>query len=66
MEIMTNQSTLERFARIIIGGGLLLLATYIPMSTIAVWILFLVGIVLMLTGLSGWCPIYALLKYSSK
>jgi len=66
MEIMTNQSTFERFARIIVGGLLLILATYIPMGTIAVWLLFLIGIILMLTGLSGWCPIYALLKYSSK
>ncbi|MFA5034674.1 MAG: DUF2892 domain-containing protein [Candidatus Margulisiibacteriota bacterium] len=63
---MTNQSTFERFARIIVGGLLLILATYIPMGTIAVWLLFLIGIILMLTGLSGWCPIYALLKYSSK
>ncbi|MFA6170052.1 MAG: DUF2892 domain-containing protein [Candidatus Margulisiibacteriota bacterium] len=66
MKITTNQNTFERFARILVGGVLLLLATYIPMNTIAVWSLFLIGIVLMLTGLSGWCPIYALLKYSSK
>lgn len=59
--IEMNQSTFERFVRIIAGGILLLLATYVPMNTILTWILIILGLILMLTGLSGWCPLYKLL-----
>lgn len=65
-EIKVNQSTFERFARIVIGGVLFVLATYIPMNTILVWILVIVGLILILTGLAGWCPIYSMLNISTK
>ena len=60
-EMKVNQSPFERFARIIIGGLLLVLATYVPMSAALSWILVVAGVILMLTGLAGYCPIYATL-----
>jgi VIT1/CCC1 family predicted Fe2+/Mn2+ transporter len=66
MEIKMNQSTFERFARIILGGLLLLLASYVPMNALLSWIAVLAGLILMLTGLAGWCPIYSALNLSTK
>jgi hypothetical protein len=60
-----NQSDTERFIRIIIGGALLLSGTYIPMSVVMSWGLMLFGLVLMLTGLAGYCPCYAVLGMNS-
>ena len=61
-----NQSTFERFVRIIIGGILMLVSTYVPMNPVLSWILVTLGLVLMLTGLSGRCPIYAAFNISTK
>ncbi|MCU0640935.1 MAG: DUF2892 domain-containing protein [Candidatus Margulisbacteria bacterium] len=65
-DIKMNLSTFERFARIIIGGIFLLVASYVPVSDLLAWLLVIVGLILMLTGLAGWCPLYSLLKISSK
>jgi hypothetical protein len=65
-DIRMNMSTFDRFARIIIGGVLLLIASYVPVANLVAWGLVLVGLVLMLTGLSGWCPIYSLCKIGTK
>ena len=65
-EMKMNQSTFERFVRIIVGGILLILATYLPVGPALSWILVIAGLVLMLTGLAGWCPIYSALNLSTK
>jgi len=57
-----NQSTLDRFVRIIVGGIFLLLASYIKMNGLLTWILVVLGILLMLTGLAGVSLIYSLLN----
>jgi len=61
-----NMSEIDRFVRIIIGGALLLIATYVPLSAALAWALIVVGLVLMLTGLAGFCPLYALLNINTK
>ncbi len=65
-EMKMNQSTFERFVRIIVGGILLILATYLPIGQILSWIMVILGLILMLTGLAGWSPLYSLLKISTK
>jgi hypothetical protein len=64
-EMKVNQSVPERFARIIVGGTLLLLASYIPMNVVLIWVLVIVGILLMFTGLCGWCPLYSLFNINT-
>ena len=64
-DLPMNLSTLERFVRIIIGGVILMLAAYLEMSTLLIYVLVSIGLILMVTGLSGYCPIYGSLKYSS-
>jgi hypothetical protein len=65
-DIKMNMSTFERFARIIGGGVLLLIASYVPVSGLVAWGMVIVGLIMMLTGLAGWCPLYSLLKISTK
>ena len=51
---MTNEGTLDRAVRIVLGLGLISLVFVGPQS---IW--GLVGIVPLLTGLIRWCPLYA-------
>ncbi|MGB9613057.1 MAG: YgaP family membrane protein [Candidatus Margulisiibacteriota bacterium] len=64
-EIKVNESTFERFVRIIVGGIFLILAAYLPMNAVLLWIFVIVGLILMLTGLCGYCPLYGLLNIST-
>ena len=65
-EVTTDQSTFERFARIIVGGIFLLLTTYVPMNAVLSWILIVVGMILMLTGLAGSYSLNAALRVTTK
>lgn len=61
MTIQQNESNLDRFARILIGGAGLIVPSYIAMSTVVVFILMIIGLYLMFSGLSGHCVLYRLL-----
>jgi hypothetical protein len=65
-DIKMNLSTADRFIRIIIGGALLMLATYVQMGAPLIWAAIVLGLILMLTGLAGYCPIYSLLGICTK
>jgi Protein of unknown function (DUF2892) len=52
---VTNEGTLDRFIRIVIGIALLSLTVVGPKTMIG-----LVGIVPIVTGLVGFCPLYRL------
>lgn len=56
-----NLGTVERVVRVIVGLGLLSLAVVGPRTA---W--GYVGIVPLLTGLVGWCPLYAALGFSTR
>jgi hypothetical protein len=55
-----NIHPIERIIRVAAGAGIVSLAFVGPQNS---W--FLLGIVPMLTGLSGWCPPYQLLGIST-
>jgi hypothetical protein len=55
-----NIHPIERIVRVFVGLGLISMAFIGPQS---LW--FLLGIVPVLTGLSGWCPPYQLLGFST-
>ena len=56
----TNQATLERVLRVLVG--LVLLALTLT-GTIGVW--GWIGVVPIATGLMGWCPAYTLLGFNT-
>lgn len=59
----TNMGTNDRIMRIALGVVLTALPFAFTGSAYAIW--GLVGIVPLLTGLVGWCPLYALVGFSS-
>ena len=57
-----NMGRLDRFLRFVLGSGLLGLYGALP----APWkYLPLLGLVLIATALSGYCPLYALLRWNT-
>lgn len=57
-----NESRLDRIIRVVLGIALLALYfTGIVSGTLGI-VFIIVGVVLTLTGLVGFCPLYALLK----
>lgn len=52
----TNEGTIDRALRILVGAGVLSLAFIGPQTP---W--GYIGLVPLLTGLIGWCPVYTLL-----
>jgi hypothetical protein len=62
----TNESNLDRIIRVIVG--IALLALYFTGAVAGgLGIVFIVlGAVALLTGLAGFCPLYALLKINTK
>jgi hypothetical protein len=61
----SNESNLDRIIRVIFG--IVLLALYFAMPALGGWgIVFIVlGAVALLTGVVGFCPLYALLKINT-
>jgi hypothetical protein len=57
---MTNEATLDRIIRVVIGIALLSLTVAGPKTMIG-----LVGIVPIVTGLVGFCPLYRLMGIST-
>ena len=54
--MITNEGTIDRGVRTLLGLGLVALGT---------GIFGLLGAVILATGLVGWCPVYALLRLDS-
>jgi hypothetical protein len=57
---MTNTGTLDRTVRIVLGLGLLSLAFFGPATPIGY-----VGIIPLVTGLIGFCPLYRVFGFST-
>ncbi len=60
-----NVGKSERFLRTILGIVLVLIG-YFGTAGLTTYVLYFVGVLILLTGLSGWCPIFALSGYSSR
>jgi hypothetical protein len=61
-----NQANWERMARVVLG--IVLLYSGFGGLVTGTWgiVAEIVGVIALLTGLTGWCPIYALLKTGTK
>jgi Protein of unknown function (DUF2892) len=62
--LKTNEGTVDRVMRVIAGVALLVWFFY-DNSTGALHYAKLIGVVPLLTGLVGWCPIYSVLGLST-
>lgn len=61
-----NQANWERIARVLLGVILLYVGFGGVVTGTLGTVLGIVGFIPLLTGLSGWCPIYSLLKTGTK
>jgi hypothetical protein len=59
-----NEGTIDRVLRIVVGAALILWFFLDSATGVGHWIK-LVGIVPLLTGALGWCPIYSMLGVST-
>ncbi len=57
---MKNEGTIDRVIRVVIGVALLIVG-FAAMGGTAGTIVGVVGLVPLLTGLAGWCPLYSVL-----
>ena len=57
---MTNEGTVDRAVRVVLGLGLLSLAFVGPQSPLGY-----IGFVPLLTGLIGFCPLYRIFGFST-
>jgi uncharacterized membrane protein HdeD (DUF308 family) len=62
--IKQNEGTVDRILRVIIGS-LALLAGFFWLTSTAQIIAYVVGVVALLTGLVGYCGLYALIGVST-
>jgi len=56
-----NLSTVDRILRVVFGIALVGYFLTTPFKLVA-----LVGVILVVTGLVGWCPIYRMLRVSTR
>ena len=59
----TNEGGFDRIVRVLVGLGLLALFFYYPEASWRYWTL--IGVIPLLTGLVGWCPLYSVFGLST-
>jgi hypothetical protein len=61
-QVLQNISAIDRLSRIVIGMAMIGIWLFSPMQTVSVWtaLLPLTGALVALSGILGWCPVYAL------
>ena len=61
----TNENPIDRIIRIVVGIALTVLGPLGIASGAWMWVAGVLGTILLLTGIVGFCPLYALLKLST-
>jgi len=61
----TNESPLDRILRVIGGVVLLVLGFLGIASGVWMWVAYVLGAILVITGFTGFCPLYALFKFKT-
>jgi hypothetical protein len=57
-----NESSMDRYIRVILGIVLLILKFTGVIAGALGWVFLAIGAITLITGLIGFCPLYALLK----
>lgn len=60
-----NEGTLDRTLRVVVGIVLLALGLLHVVSGAWLWVVAILGAILLITGLVGFCPLYTLLKINT-
>ena len=66
MKLTTNESPIDRIIRIVLGIGLAALALAGGVATPLLYVVWLVAALLLVTGVVGFCPLYAALRVGTR
>ena len=66
MKLTRNEAPLDRIIRIVLGLGLAGLAITGVVTAPITYAIWLVAAILLVTGIVGFCPLYALLRVSTR
>ncbi len=60
-----NEGPVDRIIRVIVGMALVAIGLLGVASGVWVWVAYLLGAILLVTGIVGFCPLYKLFKLST-
>jgi hypothetical protein len=66
MQLHSNESTIDRIVRVVIGAALAALALLGSVGTPVLYVVWVLAVILIGTGLVGFCPLYAIFRFSTK
>jgi hypothetical protein len=66
MKLTTNEAPIDRIIRIVAGIGLAGLALAGAVAAPLLYVVWLVAAILLVTGVVGFCPLYAVLRVSTR
>ena len=66
MKFTTNEAPIDRAIRIVLGIGLAALALAGTVSAPLVYGVWIVAAIALVTGIVGFCPLYAIFRISTK
>ena len=66
MTLMTNESLIDRIVRVGLGVGLAVLLVAGVVAAPLLYVAWVVAAIALVTGIVGFCPLYALLRISTK
>ena len=66
MKLTFNKSPLDRIIRIVLGIGIAAVAIAGAVTGPILYVAWLVAAILVITGIVGFCPLYALLRVSTR
>ena len=65
MKLTTNENTADRIIRVVLGILLIVAAAIAGIAAPLVYVAWVVGAILLVTGAVGFCPLYAILGLST-
>ncbi len=66
MQLKTNEASIDRVIRIVLGLALLAAAVAGAVAAPWIYLAWLVGAIALVTGAVGFCPLYAVLRVSTR
>jgi len=66
MKFGQNESTVDRVIRIVVGIALVAMAAAGIVAAPWVYLAWVVGAIALITGVVGFCPLYAIFRFSTR
>ncbi len=66
MNLKLNEGTPDRVVRVVLGGILVALAAFGGLTAPLLYVIWAVAMIALVTGVVGFCPLYALFRFSTR